>query len=100
MQATRLRRVVDLGSNYVIAEVRLLPSQSPAGETIHRLLVKGPATNHEYVLLHTLQGVTADSRWLTFKLPEPLQGIRYIRVETTSSLSWIGWREIEVIAGE
>ena len=91
---------VDLGANYVIAEVRLLPSQSPAGETIHRLLVKGLATNNEYELLHTFEGVTTDSRWLILKLPEPLRGIRYIRIETTSSPSWVSWREFEVIAGE
>jgi hypothetical protein len=91
---------VDLGANYVIAEVRLLPSQSPAGETIHRLLVKGLATNNEYELLHTVEGVTTDFRWLILKLPEPLRGIRYIRIETTSSPSWVSWREFEVIAGE
>jgi len=49
--------------------------------------------------LHTFQGATADSRWVTFTLPEPLEGFRYIRIETTS-LSWVSWREIEVIAGE
>ena len=92
--------VVDLEANYVIAEVRLLPSQSPAGETTHRLLVKGPATNNEYEPLHTFQGATADARWVAFKLPEPLEGVRYIRIETTSSPSWVSWREVEVIAGE
>lgn len=92
--------VIDLEANYVIAEVRLLPSQSPAGETTHRLQVKGPATNNEYVLLETLQGATADARWVEFTLPEPLEGVRYIRIETTSSPSWVSWREIEVIAGE
>lgn len=56
--------------------------------------------NNEYMLVHTFQGVTADSRWLTFKLPGPLEGIRYVRVETTSSPSWVSWREIEVTAGE
>lgn len=90
---------IDLEANYVIAEVKLFPSQSPAGKTIHKVFVKGPATNHEYVLLHTFEGVTTDSNWLVFKLPEPLQGIRYIRIETVSSPSWIGWREIEIIAG-
>lgn len=91
---------VDLGSNYVIAEVRLLPSQTPAGRTIHRLLGTGSATDNKYVLLHTFEGSTADSKWLTIKFPEPLRGIRYIRIETTRSPSWISWREIEVIAGE
>lgn len=91
---------IDLGANYVITEVRLLPSQSPTGKTVHRILVKGLATNHEYVLLRTFEEVTRDSKWLIFKTPEPLQGIRYIKIESTSSPSWISWREIEVIAGE
>jgi hypothetical protein len=29
-----------------------------------------------------------------------MRGIRYVRVESVSSPSWIGWREIKVIAGE
>jgi tetratricopeptide (TPR) repeat protein len=91
---------LDLWANQVIAEVRLLPSQSPAGKTIHRLLAKGPATDDQYVLLHTFEGWTGDNNWLIFKLPEPLHGIRYIRIETMSSPSWVSWREIEVIAGE
>jgi len=28
----------------------------------------------------------------------PWQGIRYLRVETLSSPSWVSWREIEVIS--
>jgi hypothetical protein len=50
--------------------------------------------------VHKFKGVTTDSDLLTFRLPEPLKGIRYIRIETTSSPSWVSWREIEVIAGE
>jgi len=92
--------VIDLGAHYVIAEVRLHVIQSPVGQTAHHLQVRGPATNNEYVLLETLQGATADARWVEFTLPEPLEGIRYIRVETTGSPSWVSWREIEVIAGD
>jgi TolB protein len=91
---------IDLGANYVIGEFKLLPSQSPSGKTVHRLLVKGPATSDEYELVNVFEGVTIDFRWLVYKLPESLRGIRYIRVETTSSPSWVSWREIEVIAGE
>lgn len=51
---------IDLGANYMITSSRLLPSQSPAGETVHRLLVKGPATGNSYEILHTFQGTTVD----------------------------------------
>ncbi len=91
---------IDLGANYVIREFKLLPSQTPAGKTVHRLLVKGPVTNDQYELLYTFEGITVDFMWLSHKLDEPMRGIRYIRVETVSSPSWVSWREIEVISGE
>jgi len=91
---------IDLGANYVIGEFKLLPSQSPAGKTVHRLLVKGPVANDQYELLYTFEGITVDFMWLSHKLDEPMRGIRYIRVETVSSPSWVSWREIEVISGE
>jgi len=91
---------IDLGANYVITSIRLLPSQSPAGETVHRLLVMGTTTGNSYEIMHTFRESTADFRWLTFNLSEPLRGIRFIRVETVSSPSWISWREIQVFAGE
>lgn len=89
---------IDLGANYVIGEVSLLTSQSPAGRTIHNLSARGAATNDEFLLVHTFDQFTSDNQDLTFKLPEPLQGVRYIRIETEYSPSWVGWREIEVIA--
>jgi hypothetical protein len=45
-------------------------------------------------------GSTADSDVLVFTPETPVGGIRLIRIETRSSLSWVGWREIEVIAAE
>lgn len=91
---------IDLGENYVISEVQLLISQSPAGRTIHQVLARGVATGDEYVLVHTFDGVTSDSQSLIFELSEALRGVRYIRIETTYTPSWVGWREIKVIAGE
>ncbi|MGE5529697.1 MAG: hypothetical protein ACM3X6_11235 [Patescibacteria group bacterium] len=89
-----------MGSESTVAEIRLLVSQSPAGATTHRILAKGPGTKNRYTPLVTLKGETADSQLLSFKPPEPLKGIRYVKIETTASPSWIAWREIEVIAGE
>ena len=91
---------VDLGAQYVISEVRLLPSQSPPGQTIHRILAKGTATGGRYVLIHTFDGFTTDNSWLTYAPAEPARGVRYIRIETVSSPSWVSWREIVVTAGE
>jgi hypothetical protein len=44
--------------------------------------------------------MTADSDVLVFHPEAPLTGIRTLRIETTTSPSWVGWREIEVIAAE
>jgi F5/8 type C domain-containing protein len=91
---------IDLGANYVIREVQLLTSQSPDGRTIHQVLARGVATGDEFLLVHTFDGVTSNSQSLISTLPEVLRGVRYIRIETTYTPSWVGWREIKVIAGE
>jgi hypothetical protein len=91
---------VDLGSPSTIATIRLRTSQSPAGATVHRLIVRGPSTGGQYVLLHEFKGNTADMDVLTYTPATPLQAIQFVRVQTLSSPSWVSWREIEVIAGE
>ncbi|MGB7876734.1 MAG: hypothetical protein WBL25_20310 [Anaerolineales bacterium] len=45
-------------------------------------------------------GETLDGEPLIFAQDTPLVGIRFIRVETLTSPSWISWRKIEVIAAE
>ncbi|HSB89891.1 MAG TPA: discoidin domain-containing protein [Anaerolineales bacterium] len=91
---------IDMGGNYVVSVIRLLPSQTPAGVTVHDVYVRGTATNDDYLLLHTFDGPTSDSKWLSYAPPDPIRGVRYVRVETVSSPSWVSWREIEVIALE
>jgi hypothetical protein len=91
---------IDLGTPHAIAEIRLHVGQDPAGETIHHVLGKGPDTNDEYVRLHTFSGPTQDPQVLTYTPSESWQDIRWIRIETVASPSWVAWREIEVIAGE
>jgi hypothetical protein len=91
---------VDLGQGYSIAEIHLVVSQSPAGETTHRVLVKGAGTGDRFMLLHTFRGRTADLDVLSVPLDGPLEGIRYVRVETKQSPSWVAWREIQVIAAK
>lgn len=91
---------IDLGAAFVLGEVRLLTSQSPTGETTHRVRVKGPNAAEAFSEVHTFSGVTVDAQWLTIAFPELLKDIRYVRIETLSSPSWVAWREIEVIAAE
>ena len=91
---------IDLQGQYVISEIRLLPSQTPPGDTTHQLFVKGTYTKNRYVLLHTFEGFTADGRWIALQLPEPIRGVRFVKIKTTSSPSWVSWREIQIITGE
>jgi regulation of enolase protein 1 (concanavalin A-like superfamily) len=87
---------VDLGEPAVIELIRLVIAQSPAGETRHQIWV-GP-TQNALRLVHTFEGNTADMQALEFRPEAHLEDVRYVRVVTTASPSWVGWREIEVIA--
>lgn len=85
---------VDLGEEMTISEIRLLTSQSPAGNTVHEIRVRGSDTAYETV--RRIEGFTEDLQWLTFSPETPLENIQYIWIYTLSSPSWVGWREIEV----
>ena len=90
---------IDLGAEYNIQEIRLTTSQYPEGTTTHRIL--GKSATGEFHELTTFGGNTVDGQTLIFTPVQPVPAIRFIRVETISSPSWVAWREIEVIdAGE
>jgi hypothetical protein len=40
---------------------------------------------------------TSDGDWLEVALEEPIAGARYLRVDTTASVSHVAWREISVL---
>ena len=87
---------IDLGRPTAIGLIRLVVSQSPAGETRHQVLVG--SSRAELYRIHAFEGPTTDGQLLEFAPEAPIQNIRYVRVVTTLSPSWISWREIEVIA--
>ena len=90
---------IDLGAEYNIQEISLITSQYPEGRTVHRIL--GRSASGQFVELTKFDGNTADGQTLVFSPADPMQNIRYFRVETVTSPSWVAWREIEVIdAGE
>jgi hypothetical protein len=89
---------LDLGQSLDIGTLRLLISQYPAGNTLHRVLGKGPGASELFYELTRFDGPTEDGQWLQLTPAEPWTGIQYIRVETVASPSWVAWREIEVIA--
>lgn len=88
---------IDLGSPATIRSLRLRVGQSPAGETVHLIVGRGPGTEGREQLLHTFQGRTTDRSTLNVAPETPWQGIRYVRVITTESPSWVAWFEIEVL---
>ena len=86
---------IDLGAEYNISEIRLTVSQFPEGRTVHQ--IKGRSADGQFILLHTFDGATHDGDELAFKPDASIIEIRYIWIETTTSSSWVAWREIEVI---
>jgi hypothetical protein len=82
----------------MLSEIQLTVSQFPAGATEHRVWGRA-APGSELVLLGTLSGETTDYQILTLTSPGSWPAVRFVRVETTASPSWVAWREIEVAAG-
>ena len=87
---------IDLGEASTIGLLRLVITQSPAGGTIHQVWVG--STLEDLYLLHTFEGHTADAQVLEFEPESPVEDVRYVRVVTNQSPSWVGWQEIEVLA--
>ncbi len=97
---------LDLGRPIALSKVRLLTSQSPAGLTTHEVYVGNAAPSADTSSLKriwTLSGNTTDNQWLEKAGDaddgKPVGLVRWIRVKTTASPSWIGWREIELVQG-
>jgi len=88
---------IDLGAAYDIQTIRLVISQSPAGQTVHKLRGKGEGVSAEYSVLHTFEAITGDTQALVYSPIQPWQGIRYLRIETLQSPSWVAWREVEIM---
>lgn len=87
---------IDLGQGTSVQEFRLVVQQTPDGPTTHQLYAGDREDNLR--LVHTFQGTTQDGQVLSFTPDAPLEGVRFVRVLTVSSPSWVAWKEIEVIA--
>jgi predicted amidohydrolase YtcJ len=86
---------IDLLESRSIANIKLTPSQDPAGVTHHRIWGRA-SENASLRLLHEFNGTTQDFEALEFSPQQPWQNIQFLRIETISSPSWIAWREIEI----
>ena len=84
---------IDLGAPVVLRSIRLLVNQQPNGPSTH--VITGDVAPAPTNVLTTLSGQTADQQWLTFTPSDTLPPTRFIRITTTSSSSWVSWRELE-----
>ncbi|MBN2009819.1 VCBS repeat-containing protein [candidate division KSB1 bacterium] len=87
---------LDLQSPSRVGKVQLVVDQYPAGETVHHIWSKGPNAGDEYGVLKEFHRTTADLDTLTYIPPSVLENIQFLKIETTVSPSWVGWREIFV----
>jgi hypothetical protein len=85
---------VDLGLVRTVGEIDLGVTQLPDSFTVHNVYGRAN-TSQPWTVLHSFAGYTIDQQLLHYVLSTP-ENLRYIRIETTRSLSWVGWREIEV----
>lgn len=86
---------VDLGAAHSISEIKLLVEQTPAGQTTH--VVSGSADGTTWQTITTFTGITTAGQMLDYTLPQPITNIRYVKISTTASPSWVAWREIQVL---
>jgi hypothetical protein len=87
---------IDLGAPYSIGEIKLTVGMWPSGHTVHELWVGSSRDNMQKI--YTFSGDEFDYDVLDYLPSTPLANIRYVRVVTTESPSWVSWREIEVLA--
>ena len=87
---------VDLKNNYNISRILLTVRQTPNGTTTHKIYTSNDATN--WILARTLSGYTYMNQVLAVDFSPPVSNVRYVKVETVSSPSWVSWVEIEVYA--
>jgi len=86
---------IDLGATYAVSAIRLSVGQYPNGGTTHEVWVGDRWDGLQKV--HVFDGVTSDGELLVFAPDAPLEDVRFVRIVTTHSPSWVAWKEIEVI---
>lgn len=90
---------IDLLQPTTIGRIALRVDQFPAGPTVHQ--IQGRAIEQDpYELLHEFSGSTQHGEWLEATPTTPWESIRWVRVLTTQSPSWVAWMEIEIYPPE
>lgn len=88
---------LDLLGEFDVENVRLRIRQSEgADETTHLVWVKRQ-NESEWRLFHDFRGSTADGQVLEHSPQRTWTGVRFLRVETVQSNSFVSWNEIQVM---
>ena len=85
---------LELPTTYNISNVLLKVSQSPNGVTRDELSTG--ATTSSLQVVRTLNSYTSAGQWINITFNPQLSGIRFLRVTTTSSPSWVAWHKFIV----
>lgn len=85
---------VDLQNKSLVDSIRLYVNQAIAGNTVHEIKVSEDMVN--WTLVKTLSEYTYNNQIITEKFDPVLSNVRGVKINTTSSTSWVGWYEIEV----
>jgi hypothetical protein len=88
---------IDLGAPTTIGRIRLFVTQTPDGPTTHYIVGRA-MTSDDWEQIHAFAGSTVDNQVLEHTFATPETDIRYVRVDTAASVSWVSWREIEIYA--
>ena len=86
---------IDLEAPARITRIRLLVTQHPYGDTLHRILVR--SVNGDFSEAFRFEQYTYTGQWLVFTPETPLENVQIVRIETLNSPSWVGWLEIQVL---
>ena len=82
---------LQLPGAYTISTICLWVAQLPNGNTIHQISV-GPTAGSLSVVT-TLNGYTYSGQWINITYNPWLSNVRFIRVDSLSSPSWIAWQK-------
>jgi hypothetical protein len=89
--------ILDLGSPRAVTDIHLSVVQDPNGITSHQIY--GGLTLDTLKLLVDLTGVTYNGQGLVVTIPASAPPLmQYLKIQTSTSPSWVAWGKIEVWA--
>lgn len=81
-----------------ISLIKLYVAQTPAGETDHRIYFAGD--DKKFFEVGKINQFSKENDTLSFKCPEEYKttGVKYLKIQTLKSPSWVAWQEIKVFS--